>query len=270
MVQRWGSRLSALLADSAPGGGDLFVKWLREIDCAVTVDEGIEGYRASSIPMVAEACRSRGIEHRVVSIKDIYGMTVDEMARMLNLQREVLYRLMRDFFDERFRGQRPVIWGQQAAQMELAEALQTPAIVLSDQFMGQSRAVIDRPAKVDGVARRLTAAANAPEYKRYRNTATGVSPMAIPGTAGVAYTADGLEHSEGGIPSSQARDHGLQLDKRLRKLAEHVKAGVRAAGATPTVSMATCWPATSRNRTWGRPTASACAPPSSATAPLTA
>lgn len=30
---------------------------------------------------------------------------------------------MRDFFDERFKGQRPVIWGQQAAQMELAEAL---------------------------------------------------------------------------------------------------------------------------------------------------
>ena len=49
--------------------------------CAVTVDEGIDGYRASSIPIVAEACRSRGIEHRVVSIKDIYGMTVDEMAR---------------------------------------------------------------------------------------------------------------------------------------------------------------------------------------------
>jgi glycerol-3-phosphate dehydrogenase len=30
---------------------------------------------------------------------------------------------MRDFFDERFKGQRLVIWGQQAAQMELAEAL---------------------------------------------------------------------------------------------------------------------------------------------------
>lgn len=30
---------------------------------------------------------------------------------------------MRDFFDERFKGQRPVIWGRQAAQMELAEAL---------------------------------------------------------------------------------------------------------------------------------------------------
>ena len=30
---------------------------------------------------------------------------------------------MRDFFEERFKGQRPVVWGQQAAQMELAEAL---------------------------------------------------------------------------------------------------------------------------------------------------
>ena len=30
---------------------------------------------------------------------------------------------MRDFFNERFKGQKTVIWGQQAAQMELAEAL---------------------------------------------------------------------------------------------------------------------------------------------------
>jgi 2-oxoglutarate ferredoxin oxidoreductase subunit alpha len=45
--------------------------------------------------------------------------------------------------------------------------------------------------------------------------------MAIPGTPGVVYTADGLEHSEMGIPSSQSRDHRLQLDKRERKLAQH-------------------------------------------------
>jgi glycerol-3-phosphate dehydrogenase len=30
---------------------------------------------------------------------------------------------MRDFFNERFKGTRTIIWGQQAAQMELAEAL---------------------------------------------------------------------------------------------------------------------------------------------------
>jgi glycerol-3-phosphate dehydrogenase len=32
-------------------------------------------------------------------------------------------RHLRDFFDERFKGQRLVVWGQQAAQLELAEAL---------------------------------------------------------------------------------------------------------------------------------------------------
>ncbi len=70
-------------------------------------------------------------------------------------------------------------------------------------------------------ARALTAAADTPDYKRYRNTESGVSPMAIPGTAGIVYTADGLEHTEAGIPSSQSRDHRLQLDKRERKLAQH-------------------------------------------------
>jgi 2-oxoglutarate ferredoxin oxidoreductase subunit alpha len=105
--------------------------------------------------------------------------------------------------------------------VELAEALQAPAIVLSDQFMGQSRAIIDPPPPDDSVATRLTAEAGTPDYKRYRNTESGISPMAIPGTPGVAYTADGLEHAESGNPSSQARDHRLQLDKRERKLARH-------------------------------------------------
>ena len=105
--------------------------------------------------------------------------------------------------------------------VQLAEALQAPAIVLSDQFMGQSRAIIDRPAPGAGGATRLTAAADTPDYKRYRDTPSGVSPMAIPGTPGVAYTADGLEHTEVGVPSSQARDHALQLAKRERKLSHH-------------------------------------------------
>ncbi len=109
--------------------------------------------------------------------------------------------------------------------VELAEALQAPAIVLSDQFMGQSRAIIDRPADTATHAApatpRLTAAANTPDYKRYRDTPSGISPMAIPGTPGIEYTADGLAHTEAGVPSSQARDHLLQLDKRERKLAQH-------------------------------------------------
>jgi 2-oxoglutarate ferredoxin oxidoreductase subunit alpha len=68
------------------------------------------------------------------------------------------------------------------------------------------------------VVQRLIADAHTPDYKRYRNTESGVSPMAIPGTPGVTYTADGLEHTEAAVPSSAARDHRLQLDKRSRKL----------------------------------------------------
>jgi len=105
--------------------------------------------------------------------------------------------------------------------VHLAEALQSPAIVLSDQFFGQTRAVIDRPADVDYVGKRITAAANTEGYKRYALTESGISPMAIPGTPGTAYTADGLEHTERGIPSSGAKDHMAQLGKRERKLLGH-------------------------------------------------
>jgi len=100
----------------------------------------------------------------------------------------------------------------------LAEALQVPAIVLSDQFFGQARTVVERPAELAFAGGRERAEANAPDYKRYGMTASGVSPMAIPGTPGIAYTADGLEHGERGTPSSAAADHLAQLEKRARKL----------------------------------------------------
>ncbi|MCC7152282.1 MAG: 2-oxoacid:acceptor oxidoreductase subunit alpha [Rubrivivax sp.] len=105
--------------------------------------------------------------------------------------------------------------------VQLAETLQAPAILLSDQFMGQSRSVIDPPTQAPAPVKRLVAEAHTPDYLRYRDTPSGISPMAIPGTPGVTYTADGLEHTERGIPSSQARDHIKQLDKRLRKLMQH-------------------------------------------------
>jgi 2-oxoglutarate/2-oxoacid ferredoxin oxidoreductase subunit alpha len=104
----------------------------------------------------------------------------------------------------------------------LAETLQTPAIVLSDQFIGQARAAIERPADVAFIGRRLKAEVNG-AYKRYAlSAAGGVSPMAIPGTRGGQYTADGLTHNERGIPTSGAADHQAQLDKRARKLDEFV------------------------------------------------
>ncbi|MBE0615609.1 MAG: 2-oxoacid:acceptor oxidoreductase subunit alpha, partial [Burkholderiales bacterium] len=102
----------------------------------------------------------------------------------------------------------------------LAEAMQSPAIVLSDQYFGQTRAVVDPPADIGLVGDRLKASAGAEAYNRYAITESGISPMAIPGNPGTAYTADGLEHNERGLPSSQSGDHIRQLDKRAKKLAQ--------------------------------------------------
>ena len=99
----------------------------------------------------------------------------------------------------------------------LAESLQVPAIVLSDQYFGQARGVVDVPPSRENVLVRMKAE-NGAAYKRYALTESGVSPMAIPGTPGTAYTADGLEHNEKGTPSSQAADHLAQMDKRARKI----------------------------------------------------
>jgi 2-oxoglutarate ferredoxin oxidoreductase subunit alpha len=100
----------------------------------------------------------------------------------------------------------------------LAEALQAPAIVLSDQFIGQAVAVIDRPADIAFIGQRAAALPQAGIYKRYAVSAGGVSPMAIPGMRGVQYTADGLTHNELGTPTSSESDHRAQLDKRRSKL----------------------------------------------------
>ena len=102
--------------------------------------------------------------------------------------------------------------------VHLAEAMQVPTIVLSDQFVGQAKAVIDRPAEITFLGRRERAENIEGDYRRYAITASGVSPMAVPGAQGGQYTADGLEHNPRGTPSTRAEDHIAQLDKRQYKL----------------------------------------------------
>lgn len=104
----------------------------------------------------------------------------------------------------------------------LAEAMQTPVILLSDQALGQARVVMKRPANLSFIGRRKTwtGAAGDARYLRYALTADGVSEMAIPGTTGGQYTADGLTHSVSGAPSSSSADQIAQMDKRRRKIEE--------------------------------------------------
>jgi 2-oxoglutarate ferredoxin oxidoreductase subunit alpha len=104
--------------------------------------------------------------------------------------------------------------------VRLAEALQTVAVVLSDQNLAQSRVLIPEPQYELPVIPSRLLAEPAEKYQRYALAPDGVSPMAIPGTPGCSYVADGLEHDERGKPSTAAADHLEQLDKRLRKLTD--------------------------------------------------
>lgn len=101
--------------------------------------------------------------------------------------------------------------------VHLAEGLQSPAIVLSDQLLGQTRAALNTPAPRPWRAVRKLASAPGPEYRRFADDPSGVSPATLPGTAGGEHTLSGLTHREDGRPSAIVTDHHLQLDKRLRK-----------------------------------------------------
>lgn len=47
---------------------------------AITVDEGIQGYRDESIEIAKEGCKKLKIEHIITSFKELYGYTLDELV----------------------------------------------------------------------------------------------------------------------------------------------------------------------------------------------
>jgi uncharacterized protein (TIGR00269 family) len=48
--------------------------------CAITVDEGIKGYRDEALKFAAKNCQELGIKHKIVSFKEMYKVTLDELA----------------------------------------------------------------------------------------------------------------------------------------------------------------------------------------------
>jgi len=49
--------------------------------CAITVDEGIKGYRNKSTKYAIENCKKLGIEHHIISFEEIVGTTMDKIAK---------------------------------------------------------------------------------------------------------------------------------------------------------------------------------------------
>ncbi len=105
--------------------------------------------------------------------------------------------------------------------LNMAERYQMPVVLLSDQALS-SRIETIEPWDLEHIPRleRVLAGPreNGQEYRRYKVTESGISPMALPGTPGIHYTAEGLEHLESGAPNYDPQQHEMMMDKRWRKL----------------------------------------------------
>jgi len=56
---------------------------------AITVDEGIKGYRDEALKIAAENCRKLKIEHVTISFKKLFGYTFDQMINRLKRKADV-------------------------------------------------------------------------------------------------------------------------------------------------------------------------------------
>jgi uncharacterized protein (TIGR00269 family) len=75
--------------------------------CAVTVDEGIGGYRQDGVEIAIRHAQGLGIEHKVVSFEESFGITLDEIMKVPNhrgscsycgiFRRWILNRVAREF-----------------------------------------------------------------------------------------------------------------------------------------------------------------------------
>jgi len=50
---------------------------------AITIDEGIHGYRDEALKLAVDNCRKLDIKHRVISFKELYGYTLDQIVERL-------------------------------------------------------------------------------------------------------------------------------------------------------------------------------------------
>jgi 2-oxoglutarate ferredoxin oxidoreductase subunit alpha len=104
----------------------------------------------------------------------------------------------------------------------VAQRFQTPVIVLSDQWLGQTLVAIDESVQEeqnDNQGRIRPAGEDLASYRRYRVRDDFISPMSDVGDAGLAYQSTGLTHNEIGAPASGFETHQLLHTKRWKKLA---------------------------------------------------
>jgi 2-oxoglutarate/2-oxoacid ferredoxin oxidoreductase subunit alpha len=108
--------------------------------------------------------------------------------------------------------------------LNLAEKFQLPAIVMSDLLLSEHTETADPAALTNKVSidRGAVAASPGDGYGRYRDTPSGVSPRALPGTPGGLHVAASDEHDEDGVIISDIFTNPTKrvkmMEKRMRKL----------------------------------------------------
>ena len=58
---------------------------------ALTIDEGIMGYRDKSINIAKEFCKAQGIQHHIISFRTEFGLSLDEIVTLCKDNDEFLY-----------------------------------------------------------------------------------------------------------------------------------------------------------------------------------
>jgi 2-oxoglutarate ferredoxin oxidoreductase subunit alpha len=101
----------------------------------------------------------------------------------------------------------------------LSETFQMPVVLLVDQSLSHRTETLPMPdVNLVAVVERLRPSPeDVEDYKRYKLTDSGISPMGIPGFDPTPFTATGLEHDEYGAPNYTPEMHTAQLDKRGQK-----------------------------------------------------
>ena len=102
----------------------------------------------------------------------------------------------------------------------LADALQTPVLILTDKHLGTSF-FTSEPFETDGLnvdrGLLLTEGAVPADYSRYEATSSGVSARTVPGVEGGMFNSNSDEHDERGYFSEDAPVVAKLVDKRCRK-----------------------------------------------------
>jgi len=104
---------------------------------------------------------------------------------------------------------------------DISEKFRTPVILLTDEVIGHMREPIELPDFKSVKTAGQVVLENPEDYKAFRNTASGVPPLAVFGT-GYRYHITGMFHDEVGFPTQRLDEIDPWLERVNSKLEKHL------------------------------------------------